>query len=172
MEYVILVDELDNAIGKMEKQQAHKEGALHRAFSIFIFNSEKKLLLQKRAIDKYHCGGLWTNTCCSHPREDETILDAANRRLQEEMGLKCVLKKEFSFVYNAALENGLTEYEFDHVLLGETDDQPTINEEEVSEFRFVQLNDLQIEISKSPEIFTPWFLLALNKVLELKTIQS
>lgn len=172
MEYVILVDELDNAIGKMEKQQAHKEGALHRAFSIFIFNSEKKLLLQKRAIDKYHCGGLWTNTCCSHPREDETILDAANRRLQEEMGLKCVLKKEFSFVYNAALENGLTEHEFDHVLLGETDDQPTINEEEVSEFRFVQLNDLQIEISKSPEIFTPWFLLALDKVLELKTIQS
>lgn len=172
MEYVILVDELDNAIGKMEKQQAHKEGALHRAFSIFIFNSEKKLLLQKRAIDKYHCGGLWTNTCCSHPREDETILDAANRRLQEEMGLKCVLKKEFSFVYNAALENGLTEHEFDHVLLGETDDLPTINEEEVSEFRFVQLNDLQIEISKSPEIFTPWFLLALDKVLELKTIQS
>lgn len=172
MEYVILVDELDNAIGKMEKQQAHKEGALHRAFSIFIFNSEKKLLLQKRAIDKYHCGGLWTNTCCSHPREDETILDAANRRLQEEMGLKCVLKKEFSFVYKAALENGLTEHEFDHVLLGETDDQPTINEDEVSEFRFVQLNDLQIEISKSPEIFTPWFLLALDKVLELKTIQS
>ena len=96
MEYVVLVDEQDNAIGTMEKQQAHVEGVLHRAFSIFIFNSEKKLLLQKRASSKYHCGGLWTNTCCSHPREKETILDAANRRLQEEMGMQCELKPIFS----------------------------------------------------------------------------
>jgi isopentenyl-diphosphate delta-isomerase len=172
MEYVILVDEQDNVIGKMEKQKAHEEGALHRAFSIFIFNSENKLLLQKRASGKYHCGGLWTNTCCSHPREDETTLDAAYRRLQEEMGLKCSLKNEFSFLYKAALENGLTEHEFDHVFIGETDDLPCINKEEVSDFRHVEINNLLVEISNSPERFTPWFVIALNKLMELKTIQS
>ena len=117
MEYVILVDEQDITIGKMEKQQAHLEGLLHRAFSIFIFNSENKLLLQKRASSKYHCGGLWTNTCCSHPRENETVQEAANRRLQEEMGMQCDLTPIFSFVYKANFENGLTEHEFDHVLL-------------------------------------------------------
>ncbi len=172
MEYVILVDEQDNVIGKMEKQKAHEEGALHRAFSIFIFNSEKKLLLQKRASGKYHCGGLWTNTCCSHPREDETTLDAAYRRLQEEMGLKCSLKNEFSFLYKAALENGLIEHEFDHVFIGETDNLPCINKEEVSDFRYIEINNLLVEISNSPERFTPWFVIALNKLMELKTIQS
>lgn len=172
MEYVVLVDEQDNAIGTMEKQQAHVEGALHRAFSIFIFNSEKKLLIQKRATSKYHCGGLWTNTCCSHPRETENILDAANRRLQEEMGMQCELKSIFSFVYKAEFENGLTEHEFDHVLLGLSDQTPELNLEEVEGFRYIGLEDLQLEIKEDPQKFTPWFLIALDRVTEYKSNQS
>ena len=132
MEYVVLVDEQDNAIGTMEKQQAHVEGVLHRAFSIFIFNSEKKLLLQKRASSKYHCGGLWTNTCCSHPRETENIQDAAIRRLHEEMGMQCELNAIFSFVYKAEFENGLTEHEFDHVFIGHFHHHIEFNTEEVA----------------------------------------
>jgi isopentenyl-diphosphate delta-isomerase len=172
MEYVVLVDEQDNAIGTMEKQQAHVEGALHRAFSIFIFNSEKKLLLQKRATSKYHCGGLWTNTCCSHPRETENILDAANRRLNEEMGMQCELKSIFSFVYKAEFENGLTEHEFDHVLLGLSDQTPELNLEEVEGFRYIGLEDLQLEIKEDPQKFTPWFLIALDRVTEYNSNQS
>jgi isopentenyl-diphosphate delta-isomerase len=155
MEFVVLVDEQDNAIGTMEKQQAHVEGVLHRAFSIFIFNSDKKLLLQKRASSKYHCGGMWTNTCCSHPRETENTIDAAHRRLQEEMGMQCELKPIFSFVYKAEFENGLTEYEFDHVFFGESNQTPTLNLEEVEDFRYVGMEELQIEIN----VFIIWIYL-------------
>ncbi|MFM2226857.1 MAG: isopentenyl-diphosphate Delta-isomerase [Bacteroidota bacterium] len=172
MEFVVLVDEQDNAIGTMEKQQAHVEGVLHRAFSIFIFNSEKKLLLQKRASSKYHCGGLWTNTCCSHPRENETVLDAANRRLEEEMGMSCNLQSIFSFVYKAEFENGLTEHEFDHVFFGESNSTPTLNLEEVEDFRYVGMEELQIEINENPAHFTPWFLIALDRVKEFNATQS
>jgi isopentenyl-diphosphate delta-isomerase len=172
MEFVVLVDEQDNAIGKMEKQQAHVEGALHRAFSIFIFNSEKKLLIQKRASSKYHCGGLWTNTCCSHPRENESLQEAANRRLQEEMGMTCELKPLFSFVYKAEFENGLTEHEFDHVFFGESKQIPELNLDEVEEFKFIGLEELQTEIKQNPKNFTPWFLLALDRVKEFKETQS
>ncbi len=172
MEFVVLVDEQDNAIGTMEKQQAHVEGVLHRAFSIFIFNSEKKLLLQKRASSKYHCGGLWTNTCCSHPRENETVLDAANRRLEEEMGMSCNLQSIFSFVYKAEFENGLTEHEFDHVFFGESNSTPTINLEEVEDFRYVGMEELQIEINENPAHFTPWFLIALDRVKEFNATLS
>lgn len=172
MEFVVLVDEQDNAIGTMEKQQAHVEGVLHRAFSIFIFNSEKKLLLQKRASSKYHCGGLWTNTCCSHPRENETVLDAANRRLEEEMGMSCNLQSIFSFVYKAEFENGLTEHEFDHVFFGESNQTPTLNLEEVEDFRYVGMEELQIEINENPAHFTPWFLIALDRVKEFNATQS
>jgi isopentenyl-diphosphate delta-isomerase len=172
MEYVILVDEQDNTIGKMEKQQAHLEGLLHRAFSIFIFNSEKKLLLQKRASSKYHCGGLWTNTCCSHPRENEEILNAAIRRLQEEMGMHCELTPIFSFLYKAELENGLTEHEFDHVFIGQSNQIPAINKEEVDDFRYVGMEELQLEIKESPQNFTPWFILALDRVTEINALQS
>jgi len=172
MEYVILVDEQDITIGKMEKQQAHLEGLLHRAFSIFIFNSENKLLLQKRASSKYHCGGLWTNTCCSHPRENETVQEAANRRLQEEMGMQCDLTPIFSFVYKANFENGLTEHEFDHVLFGESNQIPSINIEEVEDYRFVGIEELQREIKESPQNFTPWFLIALDRVNEFNAFQS
>jgi isopentenyl-diphosphate delta-isomerase len=172
MEYVILVDEQDITIGKMEKQQAHLEGLLHRAFSIFIFNSENKLLLQKRASSKYHCGGLWTNTCCSHPRENETVQEAANRRLQEEMGMQCDLTPIFSFVYKTNFENGLTEHEFDHVLFGESNQIPSINIEEVEDYRFVGIEELQREIKESPQNFTPWFLIALDRVNEFNAFQS
>jgi isopentenyl-diphosphate delta-isomerase len=172
MEFVVLVDEQDNAIGTMEKQQAHVEGVLHRAFSIFIFNSDKKLLLQKRASSKYHCGGMWTNTCCSHPRETENTIDAAHRRLQEEMGMQCELKPIFSFVYKAEFENGLTEYEFDHVFFGESNQTPTLNLEEVEDFRYVGMEELQIEINENPAHFTPWFLIALDRVKEFNATQS
>lgn len=172
MEYVVLVDEQDNAIGTMEKQQAHVEGVLHRAFSIFIFNLDKKLLLQKRASSKYHCGGMWTNTCCSHPRETENILDAANRRLQEEMGMHCELKPIFSFVYKAEFENGLTEHEFDHVFFGQSNQTPELNLEEVEDFRYIGLEELQTEIKEAPQNFTPWFLIALNRVTEYLANQS
>ncbi|MDP4630607.1 MAG: isopentenyl-diphosphate Delta-isomerase [Flavobacteriales bacterium] len=172
MEYVVLVDEQDNAIGTMEKQQAHVEGVLHRAFSIFIFNSDKKLLLQKRASTKYHCGGLWTNTCCSHPRETENITDAANRRLLEEMGMQCELKPIFSFLYKAEFDNGLTEHEFDHVFFGQSNQVPELNLEEVEDFRYIGLDDLQLEIKEAPQNFTPWFLIALDRVTEYNSKQS
>jgi isopentenyl-diphosphate delta-isomerase len=172
MEYVVLVDNNDNAIGTMEKQQAHVEGVLHRAFSIFIFNSENKLLLQKRASSKYHCGGLWTNTCCSHPRENEIILDAANRRLQEEMGMQCELKPLFNFVYKAEFENGLTEHEYDHVFVGQSNQLPELNTEEVEDYRYIDLEELQTEIKVSPQNFTPWFLIALDRVSEFNANQS
>ena len=172
MEFVVLVDEQDNPIGKMEKQQAHIEGLLHRAFSIFIFNSEKKLLLQKRASSKYHCGGLWTNSCCSHPRENENIQDAANRRLAEEMGMQCSLKPIFTFMYRAEFENGLIEHEFDHVFFGESDQNPKINPEEVETYRYIAMEDLQQEVKEFPQNFTPWFIIALDRVLAFNSTQA
>ena len=172
MEFVVLVDEQDNPIGKMEKQQAHIEGLLHRAFSIFIFNSEKKLLLQKRASSKYHCGGLWTNSCCSHPRENENIQDAANRRLAEEMGMQCSLKPIFTFMYRAEFDNGLIEHEFDHVFFGESDQNPKINLEEVETYRYIAMEDLQQEVKEFPQNFTPWFIIALDRVLAFNSTQS
>ena len=172
MEFVVLVDEQDNPIGKMEKQQAHIEGLLHRAFSIFIFNSEKKLLLQKRASSKYHCGGLWTNSCCSHPRENENIQDAANRRLAEEMGMQCSLKPIFTFMYRAEFDNGLIEHELDHVFFGESDQNPKINPEEVETYRYIAMEDLQQEVKEFPQNFTPWFIIALDRVLAFNSTQS
>lgn len=172
MEHVVLVDENDNAIGTMEKQQAHVEGLLHRAFSIFIFNSEKKILLQKRASSKYHCGGLWTNTCCSHPRENESTSEAATRRLKEEMGMECLLNPIFSFIYKAEFENGLTEHEFDHVFFGETNQLPTLNLDEVEDYRYISIEDLKNEIQEFPNRFTPWFLIALDRVNEYNAQHS
>ena len=127
MEKVILVDKNDRQVGLMEKQEAHIKGLLHRAFSIFIFNTKNELLLQKRATQKYHSGGLWTNTCCSHPRENESTIDAAYRRLNEEMGMICDLKFKFNFIYKAKLDNNLYEHELDHVFFGFSDSTPKIN---------------------------------------------
>jgi len=156
MEEVILVDKDNNAIGIMEKMEAHKKGLLHRAFSIFILNSKNEILLQKRALNKYHSGGLWTNTCCSHPRENETTLDAANRRLFEEMGMKSKLSKAFEFIYKAKLDNDLTEHEHDTVFIGISDNLPKINLNEVCDFAYVGIDDLEFDIEKNSDKYTFW----------------
>ena len=157
-ERVILVNEQDIEVGSEEKLAAHQKGLLHRAFSIFIFNSSGEMLLQKRAKTKYHSGGLWTNACCSHPRHGESIEQAAHRRLREEFGFDCVLERKFSFIYKAELDHDLTEHEFDHVLTGRYDgvvDQ--FNAEEIEEYRWISLQALQEEVAQAPEHFTVWF---------------
>lgn len=165
-DYVILVDENDHPIGQMEKLEAHQKGALHRAFSIFIFNSDAQLLIHRRAANKYHSPNLWTNTCCSHPRLDESAMEAANRRLMEEMGMKTSLLPAFEFMYKVDFDNGLTENEYDHVFLGWSDAKPKINPEEVSEYKYVSVTKLLKSIEKQPEQYTAWFKICLPKVLE------
>jgi isopentenyl-diphosphate Delta-isomerase len=162
MEQVILVDELDNEIGLMEKLEAHQKGVLHRAFSVMLFNSKGELLVQKRSVNKYHSGGLWTNTCCSHPRPGETIEAAAQRRLMEELHIDITVSSSHSFIYKAELDNGLTEHEFDHVLSGLFDGKPTMNTAEVEDWRFTSLEKLKLEVNDNPAGFTPWFKLILK----------
>ena len=157
---VILVDKNDNQVGLMPKLEAHEKGLLHRAFSVFIFNNEYKLLLQKRATSKYHSGGLWTNTCCSHPREGEDISEAANRRLFEEMGIKTSLRKVYDFIYKAELDNGLTENEFDHVFYGVYDKEPKINLEEADDYKWMDMDSLNDDINKNGGNYTVWFKIA------------
>lgn len=157
MEQVILVDEHDNAVGAMEKIEAHKKGLLHRAFSLLIFNSKNEMLLQKRAKTKYHSAGLWTNACCSHPRPKETILDAANRRAKEEMGIDCSPIHNFSFVYKVALENDLVEHELDHVLTAKYDGVITINKDEVADWKYVPIDEIAAEVESNPDNYTFWF---------------
>ena len=159
-EKVILVDKNDNQVGLMPKLEAHEKGVLHRAFSIFIFNSKYELLLQKRASSKYHSGGLWTNTCCSHPREGEDTLDAANRRLDEEMGIKTSLRKVYNFIYKAELDNQLTEHEFDHVFYGVCDNDPILNKDEAEDFKWVDMETLNNDIIKNEDNYTVWFKIA------------
>tara|TARA_B100001778_G_scaffold236031_1_gene196821 strand:+ start:213 stop:731 length:519 start_codon:yes stop_codon:yes gene_type:complete len=159
-EKVILVDKNDNQVGLMPKLEAHEKGVLHRAFSIFIFNSKYELLLQKRASSKYHSGGLWTNTCCSHPREGEETLDAANRRLDEEMGIKTSLRKVYDFIYKAELDNQLTEHEFDHVFYGVCDNDPILNKDEAEDFKWVDMETLNNDIIKNEDNYTVWFKIA------------
>ena len=159
-ESVILADKNDNQVGLMPKLEAHQKGVLHRAFSIFIFNSKYELLLQKRASSKYHSGGLWTNTCCSHPREGEDTLDAANRRLDEEMGIKTSLRKVYDFIYKAELDNQLTEYEFDHVFYGVCDRDPKLNKDEAEDFKWIDMETLNNDIIKNEDNYTVWFKIA------------
>jgi len=169
-DYVILVDEQDNQLGTMEKLQAHVEAKLHRAISVFIFNSNKELLLQKRAANKYHSASLWTNTCCSHPKPNENTANAAKRRLKEEMGIDCNLQAAFNFTYLAKLENDITEHEFDHVFFGFTDDIPTLNLEEASNYKYLSLDEIKNQLEKNPEQFTVWFTLIFERVkTELST---
>lgn len=163
-EEVVLVDENDLQIGQMEKLEAHQKGELHRAFSVFVFNAKNELLLQLRANNKYHSGGLWTNTCCSHQRVGEGNLDAANRRLKEEMGMECNLSYGFSFLYKAGFDNGLTEHELDHVFFGFSDALPEINKDEVEDYRYVSLTALKKEIDARPDAFTKWLKICLDKV--------
>ncbi|MBA3900426.1 MAG: isopentenyl-diphosphate Delta-isomerase [Bacteroidetes bacterium] len=163
-EKVILVDEKDNMIGEMEKMEAHEKGLLHRAFSIFVFNEQDEMLIQQRAIKKYHSGGLWTNTCCSHPRKGESDEAAAHRRLMEEMGFDCPLIEAFSFTYQAEFGNGLTEHEFDHVFIGYYNEAPAINKDEVEDYQWLSLAETEKQIEEMPEKFTEWFKLIFHKL--------
>lgn len=165
-EQVILVDASDNEIGTEEKIAAHRAGKLHRAFSVFVFNSRGQMLLQKRALGKYHSGGLWTNACCSHPRPGELNVAAARRRLKEEMGFDCPLRKVHSFVYRAPYDNGLTEHEYDHVFVGQFDGIPKPDLAEVEEWKWVDIVWLMHDIEARPEKYTAWFKVCLEKVLE------
>lgn len=162
-DYVILVDEQDNEIGVMEKLKAHEQGKLHRAFSVFIFNDNNELLLQQRALNKYHSGGLWTNTCCSHPSPNETIKDAANRRLYEEMGMSCDLKIISNFIYKTDFENGLIEHELDYILIGNSNANPQINKTEVETFKWLPISEIQNDIILNPNQYTIWFKIAMQR---------
>lgn len=162
-EQVILVNEDDVALGQMEKLEAHEKGLLHRAVSVFIFNSSKQLLLQQRSLSKYHSGGLWTNTCCGHPRPGETTVTAAKRRLMEEMGLDCSLLPVFKFQYHTQLDQGLTEHELDHVFVGFSDKLPRPNPEEACAYRYAALADIRNDLLLRPEIYTVWFRLIMER---------
>ena len=166
---VLLVDENNKVIGKQDKLKVHKLGLLHRAFSIFIFNSKNELLIQKRALDKYHTSGLWSNTCCSHPYT-ENIKQEAKKRLQEEMGFSCNIKKVFSFIYKVDVGNNLIEHEYDHVFLGRFDGQPVLNPQEAEDWQWIGLEELERDIKENPEKYTYWFKIALPKLVSyLKT---
>ena len=157
MEYVILVDTDDNEIGRMEKMQAHEEAVLHRAFSVFLFNEKGEMLIHRRAQHKYHSGGLWTNTCCSHPRPGEATEAAAHRRLMEELGMDCAIEEQFSFLYKRALDHGLTEHELDHVFIGKYEELPNFNEDEIDACKYISIDDLLASIRSEPETYTEWF---------------
>ncbi len=163
---LILVDRDDCQWGKLEKKLVHEIGALHRAFSVFIFNTQGELLLQQRADDKYHSGGLWTNTCCSHPRHGEDLYDAVNRRLAEEMGLQCHVAHAFHFTYRAELDNGLTEHELDHVFMGVSDQRPQPDANEVEQWKYMQPESALEDMRGKPGTYTAWFPLALQRILE------
>jgi isopentenyl-diphosphate delta-isomerase len=165
MEEVILVDKNDKALGKMEKMEAHLKGVLHRAFSVFIFNSDNKLVLQQRSLTKYHSPGLWTNTCCSHPRYGETIESAVHRRLREEMGFDCDVERKLQFVYKAQVGNGLTEHELDHVFFGFTNIQPVINAEEVHDWKYMSMEAISADMKANPEVYTVWFRIIFEEVM-------
>lgn len=152
-----MVSETDDQLGLMGKMEAHKKGVLHRAFSVFVFNKSGQLLLQQRALDKYHSPGLWTNTCCSHQRNGESSIEAGRRRLKEEMGFSCELEEQFWFIYKADFDNGLTEHELDHVMVGYYDEDPVINKEEVASFKWMALEDVKNDISENPENYSEWF---------------
>lgn len=171
-EQVILVNENDEQIGTMPKLEAHEKAALHRAFSVFIFNNKNELMLQQRAAHKYHSPLLWTNTCCSHQRVGETNIQAGKRRLMEEMGFKVDLEESISFIYNAPFDNGLTEHEYDHVLIGTYSDTPKINEEEVASWKWMPLEAVKNDILAQPEIYTEWFKIIFDKFYEHLNIKN
>lgn len=171
MEQVILVDEQDNEIGAMEKMEAHQKGLLHRAFSIVIFNSKGEMLLQQRAAEKYHSAGLWTNACCSHPRPGETIEAAGKRKLLQEMGFVCNLNYSHKFLYKVELENQLTEFEWDYVLVGFYDGIPAINFSEAQAWKYESMDSIRDHLNQNPHLYTCWFRLMLNQP-ELLSLSS
>lgn len=156
-EKVILVNEKDEQIGLMPKMEAHEKALLHRAFSVFVFNDKNELMIQQRAHGKYHSPGLWTNTCCSHQRVGESNVDAGKRRLQEEMGFSTDLKDTISFIYKAPFDNGLTEHEFDHILIGKFEGEPNLNPDEASDWKWVSLDELKKDMTENPDRYTEWF---------------
>jgi len=162
-ELVVLVNEKDEKVGLMPKMEAHEKALLHRAFSVFVFNDENELLLQQRALDKYHSPGLWTNTCCSHQRDGESNIAAGKRRLIEEMGFVTNLKEVMSFIYKASFDNGLTEHEFDHIMVGTFNGSPKINPKEVANWKWMPLEDVKNDIEKNPENYTAWFRIIFEK---------
>jgi isopentenyl-diphosphate delta-isomerase len=161
-ELVILVNEKDEPLGTMDKLEVHQKGFLHRAFSTFIFNDSGQLLLQRRAMEKYHSANLWTNTCCGHPRPEEHIIDAAKRRLKEEMGIETNLEKKFDFIYRAQLDNNLIEHELDHVFIGQYNDSPILNKNEASEYNWVSISKLKYEIKQYPQKYSEWLKIAIH----------
>lgn len=160
MQQVILVNQLDEQVGIMEKMEAHEKALLHRAFSVFIFNTKGEMLLQQRAVKKYHSPGLWTNACCSHPMPGEEIYSAANRRLFEELGFRTTLTKAFHFTYKAEFDNGLTEHEFDHVFVGTYDGDLNLNSDEVKDVCFQSAEKIEDDLITSPGHYTEWFKIA------------
>jgi isopentenyl-diphosphate delta-isomerase len=162
-EQVILVDENDVQIGLMPKMEAHEKALLHRAFSVFVFNDKNELMLQQRALDKYHSPGLWTNTCCSHQRDGESNLAAGKRRLFEEMGFVTELKETTSFIYKAPFDNGLTEHELDHILVGTYNGTPKPNKEEVGGWKWMAIDAVKLDVVERPELYTEWFKIIFNK---------
>lgn len=165
-ELVILVNENDEQIGLMPKMEAHEKAVLHRAFSVFVFNNDNELMLQQRALHKYHSPGLWTNTCCSHQRDGESNIEAGTRRLQEEMGFVTQLNETTSFIYKAPFDNGLTEHELDHILVGNFNETPVINEDEVVAWKWMLLEDVKKDIENNPQIYTAWFKIIFEKFYE------
>jgi len=171
--WVILVDENDNQTGKMPKMQAHLEARLHRAVSVFVFNSTGEWLIQKRAQNKYHSKGLWTNTCCTHPTPGESVLASAERRLMQEMGISCKLTEVFSFIYLEELENGMSEHEFDHVFTGISDHHPNPDSDEVMDWTYTDFNSLKKDIAENPEAYSVWFRKIFERVsLNLPVLQK
>ena len=162
-EHVILVNKSDVVIGTMPKLEAHEKGKLHRAFSVFIFNSKNELLLQQRAFNKYHSPGLWTNTCCSHQRLGESNIQAGKRRLMEEMGFVTELKEITSFIYKAPFDNGLTEHELDHIIIGYYNESPTVNPKEVASWKWMPLEIVKNDITINPSEYTVWFKIIFEK---------
>ena len=162
-EQVILVNEQDQEIGLMSKMEAHEKAVLHRAFSVFIFNSKNELMLQQRASHKYHSPDLWTNTCCSHQRHCESNIEAGKRRLFEEMGFVTELEEKTSFIYKAPFDNGLTEHELDHIMVGYFDDAPNLNQEEVKDWKWMSLEAIKNDITINPCSYTAWFKIIFEK---------
>lgn len=155
--HVILVDQFDNELGTMEKLEAHEKGVLHRAFSIFLFNDQGEMLLQKRASEKYHCGDLWSNTCCSHPVKDVALQTCIQAKLHQEMGISAPVEKAFDFTYRAEMANGLIEHEYDHIYVGHFNGIPSPNPAEVSEWRFASMDEIGRDLCARPERYTVWF---------------
>lgn len=165
-EMILLVDENDNEVGYGEKHEVHKKGIFHRAFSIFIFNSQKQLLMQKRESNKYHSPGLWTNTCCSHQRQNELLSEAIHRRLKEEMGFDCQLKEVFTFSYRVEFKPGLIENEFDHVFVGYYEGEITPEPSEVEDYKWMSLEEIKKDMEQNPDKYTYWFKICFPKVEE------